>query len=101
MQLTWLVIHLLMYIGNGQDYNSGRYDIIFNVGVDNVSFHISIIDDHIFEQDELFILGLCSLPNDVIVGNFSQATVTIVNDDSKYLSLTLNFDNNNLMSMIN
>ena len=74
----------IIYIGNGQDYNSGRYDITFNVGVANVSFGIPITDDHIFEQDELFILGLCSLPNDVIIGNISQATVTIVNDDSKY-----------------
>ena len=76
-----LVDSFIVYIGSGLDYNSGRYDITFNVGIDNVSFHIPIIDDHIFEQDELFILGLCSLPNNVIVGNFSQATVTIVNDD--------------------
>ena len=71
--------------------NSGRYNVTFSVGVANISFGILITDDHIFEQDELFILGLCSLPNDVIVGNYSQATVTIVNDDGKYLSLTLNF----------
>ena len=74
-------------LGNGQDYNSGRYNITFNVGVANVSFGVPIIDDQIFEEDELFILGLCSLPNSVIIGNFSQATVTILNDDSKYLSL--------------
>ena len=76
-------------LGNGQDYNSGRYDITFNVGVANVSFGIPIIDDQIFEEDELFILGLCSLPNSVITGNFSQATVTILNDDSKYLSFNI------------
>ena len=51
-----LVDSFIVYIGSGQDYNSGRYDITFNVGINNVSFHIPIIDDHIFEQDELFIV---------------------------------------------
>ena len=70
-------------IGDGQDYKSGQYNITFIVGVSSVSFDISIIDDEILEQNESFNLGLCSLPDNVIVGDVSQATVTILNDDSK------------------
>ena len=70
-------------IGDGQDYESGQYNITFIVGVSSVSFDISIIDDKILEQNESFNLGLCCLPDNVIVGHVSQATVTIVNDDSK------------------
>ena len=77
-----------MYIiGDGQDYNSRQYNITFNVGVNSVSFDISVIDDDILEHNESFNLGLCSLPDNVIVGDISQATVTIVNDDSKYCML--------------
>ena len=74
---------IVYVIGDWQDYNSGQYNITFIVGVSSVSFDISIIDDEILEHNESFNLGLCSLPDNVIVGNVSQATVTIMNDESK------------------
>ena len=76
-------LSIVYIIGDGQDYNSGQYNITFVVGVSSVSFDISIIDDEILEHNESFNLGLCSLPDNVIVGNVSQATVTIMNDESK------------------
>ena len=54
----------------------------------NVSFDIPITDDQVLEQDEFFILSLHSLPNNVTVGNVSQAVVIILNTDSKYLHLS-------------
>lgn len=71
-------------VGGGQDYNSGQYNVTFSVGVPSVSFAIPFIDDQILEQDELFTVEISLLPVNVIVGDIPQATVTIVNDDSKY-----------------
>ena len=44
------------------------------------------IDDN-FENNETFDLGIniFSLPPDVTVGDTNQATVTIMNDDGKYI----------------
>ena len=71
-------------IGENQDYNSGHYNVTFSVGIPSASFSIPITDDEILEQDEMFTIGISLLPIDVIVGDVSETTVTIVNDDSKY-----------------
>ena len=57
---------------------------MFNTGISSASFSIIIIDDQIVEDDESFTLSIAPLPVNVVVGEFSQATVTILNDDSKY-----------------
>ena len=48
----------------------------------NVSFNISIINDDVLENDEIFqlVFDLNSLPINVTRGEIKQATVTIVND---------------------
>ena len=68
-----------------QDYNAVQENVTFSVGVSSVSFSVPIIDDQVLEQDEWFIVGISMLPNNVIFGETSQTTVTIVNDDSKQL----------------
>ena len=52
-----------------------------------VPFNVSITDDNIHEIDENFMLTInaTSVPTSVSVGNPSQATVTIVDDDRKLL----------------
>ena len=70
----------------GQDFNSGQYNVTFTIGILTVSFTIPIIDDHILEQDETFYLSLQSLTDNVIVGDISQATVTIMNDEGKCIA---------------
>ena len=57
---------------------------MFTAGISSASFSIPIIDDQVLENDESFTLHMAPLPVNVIVGDFSQATVTILNDDSKY-----------------
>ena len=70
------------------DYTSGPYFITFLAGVMSVPFNISINDDNIFEENENFTLTInLSLPNGVMVGNPAQATVTIVDNDRKLLSI--------------
>ena len=79
---------LILYytcVGGSQDYNSMQHNVTFSVGVSSVSFSIPINDDQILEQDEFFTVGISMLPTNVIFGDISQATVTIVNDDSKHL----------------
>ena len=58
-----------------------------------VPFNVTIIDDNIIESDEIFYLNITtdSLPNGVSVGYPNQTTVTIKDDEGKYLKLQLYF----------
>ena len=70
------------------DYTSGPYSVRFPAGVMSVPFSISIKDDNILEDNENFTLTInSSLPTGVMVGNAGQATVTIVDNNCKYISL--------------
>ena len=66
-----------------KDYDSLPYTLKFNAGVTQVPLNISIFDDNILETDETFILivNISSLPNNIIVGHYGKATVTIEDDD--------------------
>ena len=46
-------------------------------------------DDNVLEENEEFILTILaeSLPNDIRLGNPNKSTVTIVDDDSKWLAV--------------
>lgn len=58
---------------------------MFPAGVTIASCNIPITDDVVFEGNEDIKLEIISssLSSDVVVGNPDQATVTIVDDDSK------------------
>ena len=49
------------------------------------SFNISVTDDNVLETNEQFLLSIdpSSLPDGVTVGSISNATVTIVDINSK------------------
>ena len=53
----------------------------------SASFNISIRNDNLLELDETFelVINTSSLPIDVTVGMPTRATITIVDDDSKYI----------------
>ena len=66
------------------DYTSGPYSVILPAGEISVPFNISVNDDNIFEDREIFMLTInSSLPNDVVYGNPDQATVIIMDNDCK------------------
>jgi len=67
------------------DYNSGPYLVTFPAGMTSVTFDVSITDDSILEGNENFMLTInqSSLPEVVNTGIPSEATVTIVDNDSK------------------
>ena len=73
------------YVGGGVDYNSGPYIVQFNVGVTSVLFDVSINNDNILEDNEMFNLHIntSSLPNSITIGDHGQSTVTVVANDSK------------------
>ena len=84
MRFDFNVYHVT---GGGVDYNSGPYTVTFPAGVTTVPFHVPITDDIILESNEDFnlIIDISSLPNDVTTGSPQQATVTIAEDDCKYI----------------
>ena len=70
-------------LGGGIDYNSGPYNVTFPAGTTEGYTDIVLVNDNIYENDEMFNLMIdpSSLPSNVTVYNFDQATVTILNDD--------------------
>ena len=65
------------------DYNTGPYSVTFPAGRIRTSLTVTISDDNVVEVNENFILTIdqSSLPN---IGDLSQATVTILDDDCKF-----------------
>ena len=79
-----------MYIGQSIDYDSGPYTVQFNAGDTRVSFNVSVYDDNILERNETFnlLINTSSLPSGVTVDDPGQTTVTIVDNDGKYIYVT-------------
>ena len=65
------------------------YTVTFSAGVNSSQLNVLIIDDNILEDDETFNLTVSqsSLPDGVVVGDSSQVTVTIVDDDGEGFTL--------------
>ena len=70
----------------GNDYTSGPYNVTFPAGSTSVSFDVNVTNDDILESNETFNLNIISssVPDQVIIGNPKQSTVTIVDYDSKW-----------------
>ena len=80
-----IVIVGVCITGGGVDYDSGPFDIRFPAGETLAIFNVSINDDDIVEGNENFNISIDPflLPNGVSVGDPSQTTVIIVDDDCK------------------
>ena len=76
---------MLMFIGGGQDYDSGPHTATITTGSDRTSLSIPVNDDDIVEGNEDFVvfIEMSSLPNGFVLGAVSQATVTVRDEDSK------------------
>ena len=74
-------------IGGGVDYSSGPYLVIIPAGQTAAFLYVTINDDNILEEDEKFNLTInsSSLPNNVVVGDRGQTTVTILDNDGNYM----------------
>ena len=80
-------VNSLYGIIGGIDYVSGAYSVALPAGSTEVSFNVDIINDRFLESNEMFQLSIVSnkLPIRVIVTNPSEVTVTIVDNDRKFL----------------
>ena len=67
------------------DYGSGPYVVTIPAGMTMFPFDIPIINDDIYEGVEDFMITIdpATLPDNVTVGTPGEATVNIVDDDSK------------------
>ena len=67
------------------DYTSGPYTVTIPAGMTTATFDIPITDDAIREGNEDFMITIdpSSLPDGVTRGDPGEATVTIVDDESK------------------
>ena len=76
---------ILIHFEGDVDYNSGPYSVRFPPDTTCVPFDVPVINDNILEHNETFslIIWSTSLPDQVIIGNPRQSTVTIIDDDSK------------------
>ena len=72
--------------GGDIDYGSGAYTVTFVAGQTHTAFNVPLSNDDYYEGNENFVLTVnsSSLLSHVTPGNPSQATVTIVDNDSKY-----------------
>ena len=70
------------YVGDGDDYVSGPYNVTISAGRTIVSFDVSIIDDNIYKQREQFDVYIeqISTLNGVHIGSSYIATVVIADD---------------------
>jgi len=81
------IVLLFIYVGGDEDYNSGPHYVTLTPEATRFPFNVSIIDDSKLEKDENFLVAidLTSLPCGIIVDGPGQATVTILNDDGKWI----------------
>ena len=65
------------------------YTVALSAGVNSSQLNILITNDNILEDNETFNLTInqSSLPDGVVVGDPSQVTVTIVDDDGEGITL--------------
>jgi len=65
--------------GNGVDYTSGTYRVVFPPGVTTVPFNIPINRDSVLEGQESFrlLIKKDALPTGIYLSKYEKATVTI------------------------
>jgi len=84
--ISVLITDISSNITDGLDYDSEVQDVTFTPGQIYATANINIIDDANVEGDEFFDIFIVdsTLSADVIIGNSSQATVTIVDNDGEF-----------------
>ena len=85
MQLQTTKLAYLYNVTGGVDYNTGPYSVTFPIGSTNASFNITINNDDVLEDDEIFTLHISPVTSGLNVGTPNvQTTVYVTNNFSKY-----------------
>ena len=66
---------------NGVDYRIPDSQLIFSDGEVSQTVSIIILDDSIYEGEEVFVIALTNLSDDASLGSVNQATITIAEND--------------------
>ena len=87
--LSLLNLYNIYVSGQGIDYHSGPYTTTFLAGTTAATFDVFISNDDIYRGARRFQLSISplSLPNNATIGDIDETTVTIVDDDCKYILL--------------
>lgn len=77
--------HIVIVIGGGHDYTFEPFSITFTAGVTIATINVTIIDNSICDNNKTFTLAInpyaySLLTSNVIIGDPSDATVTILDD---------------------
>ena len=74
-----------MCVGGGKDYTLESSIVRFTAGMITIPLNVTISDDDDCENNERFVVAInpysYSLLTDVAIGDYCQATVTILDDD--------------------
>ena len=89
-----MVIHVKLYdvfmhcfLDHYLDHMSVYVGLVFTPGTTNIQCHpINITNDTILEDDEVFDVALSTMDDDVILSP-NITSITILDDDSKYILL--------------
>jgi len=70
----------------GSDYKELKETLVIDRDINSKEVTVEIIDDTIWEPDEVFFVRLCvdSDSSDCVIGNRNICTVTILNDDGEH-----------------
>ena len=73
-------------IGGGVDYDSGPYTVIISAKEETGFFNVSITNDSLLEESELFnlVINSSSLPSRVTT-DVNKVNVTITDNDGTYV----------------
>ena len=66
---------------NGKDYKGGSDVLTFNHGETHQIIRIPIVNDMVFERDEMFEVVLSDAEGGAKIGSINRTAVTITNDD--------------------
>ena len=86
--LKCILLYLVNIISNtsgGVDYNSGPYIVTFPAMQTRMTFNVSLANNDAFEDNEKFMLTIKPFSLGIITCDPSQATVTIVDIEGKYV----------------
>ena len=83
---TSYCLHIVLCCVDGSDYNEREGTVTFEPGVDRLLFHVRIIEDCLWEDNERFTVHLSTGDPDVTTGG--PTTVVIVNSASESKSHT-------------
>lgn len=87
--LCWKCTYFRSFSTAGKDYKKQKTELTFESDTQQLCSEIEIIADDIQEEDESFMVMLCTLQTHTVSLDPQIASVVIIDDDSKLVMQTL------------